>query len=624
MNSSDQIEKPSPASSPLQIQLSAAFVHKICASLREFGTGASAPLSGRDGILFGSLNGGLLTVGAFEPFQGQPVDGKPLPKPEEGDLAIQQFVADSLAHATTDATQMVGWYSIRSFASPGLTPRDIDFHNRYFQHASCIGLVFTPQGTENALLELYSRVQGGPLCAQDRCSGRRWLDFERDSVTTAPLALTIQSEDANFPYARVYEVLSSLETKSIPEPFAIAAPAQAVRRKLLSISTAALVLMTAGLAFGWLHARANVQRAKVQSVAVATPVAAPLPSETGIGMNVQSQGDRLLIRWNRQLPEVRTAKGGMLVIHDGVQRRRVTLDAADIENGSVLYRPQSNDVSLALDLLTQRGSVLTGHLRVLDGTRQENSAPLYAVRVTPALHVPRSAATHSNPPLGTKQVVPPTARQLKAAPSLSSPSLDTRTEPERSDHAKTGTHPDLASISQKAPVLWNLSTTAPPTKTVISDGQHSAKAGMSPAEPDLRLQKTTTPQKAATSQTARELPPAPALGSGTVPAITNKPDPKSGLGFIQPVPIKQVMPVTRLFGASTIYDAKEVTVKVAIDNQGHVTHAEALNTGRKSAGLLTWAALAAARQWTFQPATIRGVRVASEHTIVFHFAGRTH
>jgi TonB family protein len=147
---------------------------------------------------------------------------------------------------------------------------------------------------------------------------------------------------------------------------------------------------------------------------------------------------------------------------------------------------------------------------------------------------------------------------------------------------------------------------------------------MSSAKPDLRLQKTTTPQKAATSQIARELPPAPALGSGTVPVITNKPDPKSGLGFIQPVPIKQVMPVTRLFGASTIYDAKEVTVKVAIDNQGQVTHAEALNTGRKSAGLLTWAALAAARQWTFQPATIRGVRVASEHTIVFHFAGRTH
>jgi hypothetical protein len=615
MNSSDQIEKPSPASAPLQIQLSPAFVHNVCASLREFGTGESTPAAGSDGILFGSLNGGLLTVGAFEPFQGQPVDGKPLPKPGESDLAIQQFVADSLAHAKTDVTQdvtqMVGWYSIRSFASPGLTRRDIDFHNRYFQHASCIGLVFTPQGTENALLELYCRAQGGPLCTQDRCSGRRWLDFERDSVMTAPLALTVQSEGGNFPYARVYEVLSSLETKSIPEPFAIGAPAPAFRRKLLWISTAALVLMTAGLAFGWLHTRANVQRANAQSVAVATPLAAPLPSEIGIGMNVQSQGDRLLVSWNRQLPEVRTAKTGVLIIHDGVQRRRVTLDAADIENGSVLYRPQSNDVSLALDLLTQRGSVLTGHLRMLDGTRQENSAPLYAMRVTPALHVPHTAvatralnatavsrskvlkaeASHtevnqpkayegadSNPPLGTKQAVPPTVRQLKATPSLSWPSLDS----------------DLALISQKAPVLRDLSTTATPIKT------------------------------AATSQMGSELPPVPALGSGKVPAITNKPNPKSGLGFVQPMPIKQVMPATRLFGISTVYDAKEVAVKVAIDDQGHVTRAEALNTERKSAGLLTWAALAAARQWTFQPATIRGARVASEHTIIFHFAGRAH
>jgi TonB family protein len=57
---------------------------------------------------------------------------------------------------------------------------------------------------------------------------------------------------------------------------------------------------------------------------------------------------------------------------------------------------------------------------------------------------------------------------------------------------------------------------------------------------------------------------------------------------------------------------------VRIDLTGHVSavHLESPNVKPQLAS----AALAAARQWTFQPATLRGQRVESTHTIVFEFS----
>ena len=131
-------------------------------------------------------------------------------------------------------------------------------------------------------------------------------------------------------------------------------------------------------------------------------------------------------------------------------------------------------------------------------------------------------------------------------------------------------------------------------------------------------------QRTAPLRISGELPSAPAAGGATTPIASGEHASQPGLNFIQPRPLRQVMPNTRLFGISTLQIAKDVAIKVAIDDRGRVVRAEALNAGRKGMGLLTSAALAAARQWTFQPAKIHGVRVASEHTIVFRFAAQIH
>jgi TonB family protein len=61
-----------------------------------------------------------------------------------------------------------------------------------------------------------------------------------------------------------------------------------------------------------------------------------------------------------------------------------------------------------------------------------------------------------------------------------------------------------------------------------------------------------------------------------------------------------------------------VEVQVRVDQTGHVAFARVLNAANIKRAVAN-AALNAARQWTFLPATLRGQRVDSDHTIVFEF-----
>jgi len=95
---------------------------------------------------------------------------------------------------------------------------------------------------------------------------------------------------------------------------------------------------------------------------------------------------------------------------------------------------------------------------------------------------------------------------------------------------------------------------------------------------------------------------------------------KSAEIYVPPRPLKQVLPNTALLGPGTIDRPMEVEVYVLIDETGRVTDVHLMKNGEKLAEALTGSAMAAAKQWVFEPATLRGKPVASEHTIVFQFS----
>ena len=86
---------------------------------------------------------------------------------------------------------------------------------------------------------------------------------------------------------------------------------------------------------------------------VPAPVFVGQVYEPALGMHLEHQGDRVLLTWNRLHPLVKSAMSGTLAIDDGDHHRDVQLDAAQISNGSVLYRPSSEDVSFRLAIRGQ-------------------------------------------------------------------------------------------------------------------------------------------------------------------------------------------------------------------------------------------------------------------------------
>lgn len=79
------------------------------------------------------------------------------------------------------------------------------------------------------------------------------------------------------------------------------------------------------------------------------------------------------------------------------------------------------------------------------------------------------------------------------------------------------------------------------------------------------------------------------------------------------------MPDVKMAGLGLAAQAGKVEIQVTIDEAGHVKDARPASNAGKISGLVLNAAIAAARQWIFQPATLHGKAVVAEHRIVFDF-----
>jgi TonB family protein len=121
--------------------------------------------------------------------------------------------------------------------------------------------------------------------------------------------------------------------------------------------------------------------------------------------------------------------------------------------------------------------------------------------------------------------------------------------------------------------------------------------------------------KAKSITTSTAAPPATAPGFATTPGIA---PPRTG--FVPPRALLQITPNIRNIPAGSIPRKMRVTVDVNVDQTGRVTSARLATPGVNSA--VSSAAVAAARQWTFDPAMNNGQYIKSAHKIVFEFPVR--
>jgi TonB family protein len=174
-------------------------------------------------------------------------------------------------------------------------------------------------------------------------------------------------------------------------------------------------------------------------------------------------------------------------------------------------------------------------------------------------------------------------------------------------------------------------TSVPPTPPRTNAAQtRDAEAPPQSASPNSPVEKTNTADTAQLSKPdepihalddnaaksasvpppvpARVSPPKPSAAAAAQPAVTYNP----------PRPLKQVLPKVAALPPGAADAAGEVRVVVRVDESGRVIDARILD-GRKVGSMLASAALTAAKQWIFEPASLRGKNIASDHTIVFQF-----
>ena len=158
------------------------------------------------------------------------------------------------------------------------------------------------------------------------------------------------------------------------------------------------------------------------------PTPNPGPPSSAFGLRADRSGSQWRLSWNREAAPVRSASRGHLSITDGVVPREVELSQADLQTGSVIYSPLSDDIRFRLDIYDlERARTISESVRVLGSPWSPSSPPSpgYLDRIPQgARKFPAPAARQPFVPPGPPGGAEPVRhepRSLPAPPALAPP-----------------------------------------------------------------------------------------------------------------------------------------------------------------------------------------------------------
>ncbi|MFL6447596.1 MAG: energy transducer TonB [Bryobacteraceae bacterium] len=367
-------------------------------------------------------------------------------------------------------------------------------------------------------------------------------------------------------------------------------------------------------------------------------VAQVIPTDPGLNLTISSNGDRVQLSWNRNSPAIRNADEGTLNINDGPDHRQVQLGSGELANGSVLYFPNTDDVVFQLKVHGTGGQNASETLRVLGSTKPT------ALNVSQSKNRPDDTPDLKRTALvtGTAGGKPQLARQNVVDASRSVPMQPTHEAAENgdfraTDHATTSTRKLPRDSAAQSP------SGTPATKTAADAVIPSSSATANPS-PTSQMAENVPPAgvpsghqtldssaNVITNHSAQALPAAGSAGlekstAGQIPvpaqvqpAQNSSPDATPLLTYRPPHPLKQVLPKLSTLPPGVADSAGEVSVAVKVDETGHVVEARIMEGNKKVSSIVKAVSLSAAKQWVFQPASLHGQSIASEHTILFQF-----
>jgi TonB family protein len=352
-------------------------------------------------------------------------------------------------------------------------------------------------------------------------------------------------------------------------------------------------------------------------------------------LHAESRGESLVLSWNRRNPVVAASSGAVLTITDGRKHFERSLDPDLVAEGVVSYRPVTGDVTFQLRVTGADQTIAFGKLRVLDA-----NSPASSDAGKPVLDLNKPTTAESSAANSTTTTQSPASQPGSVTPQLT---VAASTEPPHTPSAQTNNtgvklpaaNPPLTGTVKRPVETYKQAQTAKQVPNQPSQQEKLAQSASQQPTSTTPVPVISAPKPVAshsnTNSTASTISPQtsntaingwdPNLPENKPAAQqsqqqTGPPDSKT-IDFIGPKVLLQVMPNPRSLTPGLVSEVTRVEVELRIDTTGHVKAAHLTNPNVKSQ--LGAASIAAAKQWTFQPASLRGQHVESDHTIVFEF-----
>ena len=626
---------------PSTVRLLPSVLEQLCTRL-ESDTGAEAEGDAAGGLLFGTAEEDFVKVQVVKPFEDGASNGNGSSKRQPFDSAFQQLLATASIDPDLKSLHLVGWYRVRQDGFVSLLDSDIEFHNRRFRRASDLALIFKSEEHSALSVELYSRSLNVGISRQNYRSGS--LRLKGQALGGEPIDVALRTTIDDDSYFRVFQVLDSLDRAE-------------KRERWKGIVCSASKIVPPRLRPKWM--RPGITRA-VHKTAPAPRADPPRPSTTRahsmvrLGLSASAVNVAPVHTADPEQPMVQQSMIQQVIVRPTpvpIQSRGSEgLSSLPVSTAKTKLRRISSVIVLVLaigmtlawfyarlprQLLAGKAPQSKISASTGLGFQVEHRQGSLFLRWDPRSTVVRSAkrgilqiddgSRHRKILLDAGQVTngfvlyTPTSQDVMFRLEIFGDNGSTIGEIVRVLSGSDSSHmiqtPRLSSVKpvplSKEPPAYRGSQ----TRSNLSSQRTSRPASLKPANSEAAYR---TSKKPTTGGVGGAQSP---VASTKLPPIKNfiarAPSP-----YVPTRPSKQVMPKVGMLQRSALTRSTDIEVAVRVDESGHVTDARVVNNGLKDEWPLASAALAAAREWTFEPAKMHGATVSSDYMIKFHFHTR--
>jgi hypothetical protein len=317
-----------------------------------------------------------------------------------------------------------------------------------------------------------------------------------------------------------------------------------------------------------------------------------------LGLDSVRNGSQLRLTWNGRHPAILAATGGKLTILDGPIKKEIDLSSGELQNGSVVYSPATNDLSVQLEVIDgQRARSVSETVRLLAGSWPEAPERLGAWEMPaesaalPPPQVrrrPRDTTLDLKPEQVTERARVPAQTSAATPPAPAAP-------PESAPPATS-------------PAVTQIAATAPPADAAASAPKPGPVSFTHPVV--VSRQTETTPIRA----------PEPVKSQAPPATPVPKPQPPEP---VAPAATSNVQPAFLLQRTEPIFPAAArnqrlsatVVLKALIGKDGRLRNVHAI----EGPPLFRPAAESAVRLWRYRPTLLNGKPMENEVQIQIQF-----